>query len=147
MWLLFVWRVDVFFLTCFHLFSLYLLNDWIHFLSSYDQLDDSVVSQISKDGTGIAVQDEFMGGEEWTSTIEEDLIRMEVYILILFSLFLHTSILLFPKLLFPKFVPDFFFIFFIFLLFAFCLFPVSYPFFYPFLPKTTANRPPPTRRS
>ena len=56
--------------------------------SSYDQLDDSVVSQISKDGTGIAVQDEFMGGEEWTSTIEEDLIRMEVHF-IFFSIFFH----------------------------------------------------------
>ena len=56
--------------------------------SSYDQLDDSVVSQISKDGTGIAVQDEFMGGEEWTSTIEEDLIRMEVHF-IFFFIFFH----------------------------------------------------------
>ena len=43
--------------------------------ADYDQLDDSVVSTCSQGGS--AVQDSFMGGEEWTSTILEDLIRME----------------------------------------------------------------------
>jgi len=43
--------------------------------ADYDQLDDILVSACSRGDS--AVQDDFMGGVEWTTTILDDLVRME----------------------------------------------------------------------